>query len=115
MSTPSSLRGPDVGPHDVMAVLDDPSILLLDVREPNEWVAGHAPGATHIPIGDLDPAAFDPATPVIAICRSGNRSGMAADTLASAGIPVRNMAGGMNSWQELGFPVTRDDGTPGTI
>ena len=117
MSEPSTSphRGPDLTPAEVLAAHAEGGVLLLDVREPDEWDGGHAAGATHIPLGDLDPTQLDPAVPVIAICRSGNRSGKAADKLAAAGIEVRNMAGGMNVWQDLGLPVVRDDGTPGTI
>jgi rhodanese-related sulfurtransferase len=90
-------------------------VLLLDVREAHEWAAGHAPGATHVPLGVLDPAGLDPAVPVVAICRSGNRSGRATATLVAAGFDVRNMAGGMKAWAGAGLPVIRDDGTPGRV
>ncbi len=90
-------------------------VVLLDVRERDEWAAGHAPGTIHIPLGDLDPAALPAARPVIAICRSGARSGRATALLAAAGLQVRNMSGGMNAWHAAGLPVVRDDGTPGVV
>ncbi|GAA3242447.1 rhodanese-like domain-containing protein [Pseudonocardia petroleophila] len=89
--------------------------LLLDVREPDEWAAGHAADATHMPLGDLDPDSVPRDRIVVAVCRSGNRSGKAAVALAEAGIDVRNMAGGMNAWAEANLPITRDDGQPGTV
>ena len=87
-------HGPDISPDATYASASD-DVVLLDVREDDEWAAGHAPGAVHVALGDLDPTAFLGGKPVIAICRSGNRSGKATATLADAGVPVRNMAGGM--------------------
>jgi rhodanese-related sulfurtransferase len=70
--------------------------------------------ATHA-VGRLDPAALDPATPVITVCRFGNRSGKAADWLA-AGIVVRDMAEGLLlAWRAAGLLLVREDGTPGTV
>jgi rhodanese-related sulfurtransferase len=89
--------------------------LLLDVREPEEWVSGHAAGAVHMPLGDLRPDDVPRDRIVVAVCRSGGRSGKAAAVLACAGVDVRNMAGGMNAWAAADLPVTRDDGQPGTV
>jgi rhodanese-related sulfurtransferase len=83
---------------------------LLDVREPAEWQAGHAPGATLIPLGQLSArlGELPRDREIIAVCRSGNRSGVAARTLRSAGFrPVRNMSGGMIAWAKSGLPVER--------
>ena len=88
---------------------------MLDVREPEEWSAGHIPGAVHMPLGILDPAAIPHDRIVVAVCRSGNRSNTAAAVLAAASVDVRNLAGGMKTWARQGRPVTRDDGTPGRI
>lgn len=89
--------------------------LLLDVREPAEWAAGHAAGAVHVPLGDLRPDDVPRDRIVVAICRSGGRSGKAATVLAGAGVDVRNMTGGMTAWAGADLPVTRDDGQPGTV
>lgn len=89
--------------------------LLVDVREPAEWASGHAPGAVHMPLGQLDPATVPPDRVVIAVCRSGNRSGTAATQLAAAGVDVRNMAGGMAAWASSGLPVVTDDGGTGEV
>ena len=78
--------------------------VLLDVREQQEWDAGHAPQALHVPLSSLEAAALPPG-PVLAICRSGNRSGVAAQQLADAGVDVRNVAGGMLAWAEAGLPM----------
>ncbi|MBC3193427.1 rhodanese-like domain-containing protein [Pseudonocardia sp. C8] len=89
--------------------------LLLDVREPEEWRAGHIEGAFHAPLGDLDPARFDRDRTVVAICRSGNRSATAAAALAGAGVDARNLAGGMKAWAAAGLPFAGEDGEPGTV
>ncbi len=110
MNTP----GPDITPTATQRA-DGNDVLLLDVREDDEWVAEHAPGAVRRALGRLDPAAPDPHTPIIAIRRSGARSSKATARLAAAGLSVRNMAGGMRAWQQAGLPVVGEDGGPGTI
>lgn len=98
------------------ACLQDQGAALLDVRKDDEWAAGHAPEAVHVPLADVSAAAsrFD-GQQVLAVCRSGGRSAKAAEVLAEAGIDVRNVAGGMTAWAEAGLPVVRDDGTTGTV
>lgn len=82
---------------------------LVDVREDAEVAHGMIPGAVHIPLGSLTArlAEIDPSRPVIAICRSGNRSARATALLESAGYRVDNMMGGMLAWSEAGLPVGR--------
>ena len=85
---------------------------LLDVREPDEWMAGHVPGATHIPLGDLrqrsDEIPTDQA--VYVICRSGHRSAHATLALNGAGWNAINVGGGMQQWSAEGRPMTTDNG-----
>jgi rhodanese-related sulfurtransferase len=90
-------------------------VVLLDVREPDEWNAGHAPGATHRPLGQLDPGDLDSAASYVTVCRSGGRSAKAAAALHEAGFDVANFAGGMSDWQHAGLPVIGDDDAPGYI
>ena len=79
--------------------------LLVDVREPHEWADGHAEGALHLPLGDLDPAQVPTDRQLVMVCRSGNRSGKATQALLAAGrTDVVNMAGGMLAWQRAGLP-----------
>lgn len=89
-------------------------VVLLDVREDNEWEAGHAPGAVHVVLGHLEPEGLA-GEDVVVVCRSGNRSGKAAEILAEAGINARNLNGGMQAWAALGLPVVTFDGTPGDV
>ncbi len=105
----------EVDPIGAMGLVDASGAILLDVREDDEWTAGHAPGAVHVRLGDLDARTFDTAAPVVAVCRSGNRSGLAATKLAAVGVTAYNMVGGMGAWQRTGQPVIRDDGTDGTV
>jgi rhodanese-related sulfurtransferase len=87
---------------------------LLDVREDDEWAAGHAPKATHIPLGQLGARSGElPADQEIyVICRSGGRSGRAAQALNGAGWRAVNVAGGMQDWAAAGRPMTTDSGAP---
>ena len=104
----------DVDVEDALTRVRGGSV-LLDVREPSEWDAGHAEGATHLPLGDLDPAAWPDDRETVVICRSGNRSGKAAALLAEAGHRVVNVAGGMKAYAEAGHPVLTTTGSPGSV
>lgn len=75
-------------------------IVVLDVREPEEWEAGHIPGAKHIPLGELTERIkeLDPQKEMVVVCRSGNRSAKACDYLSLIGRKVMNMTGGMSKW-----------------
>ena len=89
--------------------------VVLDVREQDEWDAGHAPGAVHIPLGDL-PARLDElpdtdAGTLAVTCRGGGRSSRAVAWLSQQGFDVANMDGGMKAWQSAGKPLTADSGT----
>lgn len=91
--------------------------ILLDVREPNEWAAGHASGARHIPLGQLGQRQRElPAgRPVITVCRSGARSSRAASLLAGQDREVFNVRGGMRAWAAGGMPVVAKGGRPGSV
>jgi len=89
----------------------DRGALLLDVREPFEWVTGHAPGALHVPLGQL--AARQDAIPrdadLLVVCASGSRSALAVDLLRRAGYQsIGNVAGGMLAWHAAGLPIESD-------
>ncbi len=90
-------------------------VLLLDVREDDEWNSGHAPDAVHRPMGLLSPTSVPDDRPIIAVCRSGQRSGRATQALTAAGYDVRNLDGGMHAWVAAGLPVVRSDGGSGTV
>ncbi|WP_052455672.1 rhodanese-like domain-containing protein [Bhargavaea cecembensis] len=76
-------------------------VTLIDVREPDEFAAGHAPGAVSIPLGQIEDRADEiPAEgDVYIMCRSGGRAGMACDTLETLGRKnLIRVAPGMGEW-----------------
>ncbi|MFD0683825.1 rhodanese-like domain-containing protein [Actinomadura fibrosa] len=97
--------GEDVPAVDAAEVPQD--AYLLDVREQDEWDAGHAPEAVHIPMGQLgDRAGEIPRDQeVFIICRSGGRSAQVTVALNQAGWLARNVKGGMQRWEEAGRPM----------
>ncbi|MEA2625047.1 MAG: hypothetical protein QOD06_1092 [Candidatus Binatota bacterium] len=100
-------------------VAADPTVLILDVREPAEYGAGHIAGALHVPRGLLEakadleyparePLLEDRGQEIIIHCASGVRSAFAADVLQAMGFTnVCSMAGGFAAWQQSGQPVER--------
>jgi|SRR6266540_3640885 len=87
---------------------------LIDVREPEEWAVGHAPGAHHIPMmqipGRLDEVPDD--REVVVICRVGERSARVVAYLRANGFDnVHNLDGGLRDWAAAGRPVVNDDGS----
>ncbi|MFF4693305.1 rhodanese-like domain-containing protein [Streptomyces sp. NPDC001307] len=95
------------------------SPLLLDVREADEWQAGHAPGAVHLPLTALAAGAGLPADapkrPVIVMCRSGRRSQKAVELLRARGVEAVDVIGGMQEWAAAGLPVVDARGGNGTV
>jgi rhodanese-related sulfurtransferase len=85
-------------------------VTLVDVREGDEWRAGHLPGAVHIPRGFLelqvDEKLPDKDAPIVLYCAGGNRSAMAAKTLRDLGYTnLRHMIRGFSGWRDAGFDV----------
>lgn len=87
---------------------------LVDVREDDEWLAGHAPDALHIPLGVLgersDQIPRDRA--VYVICRAGTRSARAVQALNAAGWQALNVADGMQGWESAGRAMASESGAP---
>jgi rhodanese-related sulfurtransferase len=89
----------------------NPAARLIDVREDDEWRAGHAAGAEHLGKGiierDIEATAPDKSTELILYCGGGYRSALAADVLQEMGYTnVWSMAGGWKAWKDSGAPVT---------
>jgi rhodanese-related sulfurtransferase len=80
---------------------------LLDVRENSEWKSGHAPGAVHVPLGDIDkaPRRLRQGRPVVVMCASGMRSRTAAKHLRGLGWDAASLSGGMMAWQRAGGEI----------
>lgn len=85
-------------------------VVLLDVREDDEWAAGRAPQARHIPLGELPErlAELPEERPVVVVCRSGGRSARAVAFLLEQGYDAVNLTGGMLAWQEGARPMNHD-------
>jgi rhodanese-related sulfurtransferase len=107
---------PTVTVPDVPAELPQNTV-LLDVREQDEWDAGHAPNAQHIPMSELAgrlgelPAEQE----VLVICRSGGRSARVTAYLNANGWDARNVGGGMQQWAATGRDLACDQGDPQVI
>lgn len=86
--------------------------VILDVREPDEWAAGHIESAVHIPIGAVTGRLDDlpQGDPLYVTCRSGGRSARATEYLRAQGIDAVNVAGGMQEWASSGKPMVSDTG-----
>jgi rhodanese-related sulfurtransferase len=107
---------PEVSAEEGRQLVDE-GALLLDVREADEWDAGHAPEATWIPMGDLQARVGELARdrPIVAICRTGSRSAAVTGALRRAGFDVVNLEGGMRAWAAEDFEIVAGDGLPGTV
>ena len=106
----------NVQPEEARRMADE-GALLLDVREVEEWTAGHAPDATLIPMSTLSERASEIPRDqvVVCVCRVGGRSAAVTDALVQAGWEAVNLAGGMEAWAAAGFPVVTEDGSPGRV
>ena len=94
-------------------MLSDNEVRLIDVREDNEWEAGHAAGSAHLGKGiierDIEAEVQDKATEVILYCGGGYRSALAADVLQEMGYTnVFSMAGGWKAWKDSGAQIEAD-------
>lgn len=91
----------EILPQEVQRRLEQgEKLLIVDVREPDEWASGHIPGAKHIPLGSIlqRHKELDPEQEYIIVCRSGGRSSVACEQLEELGYKVVNMPGGMLEW-----------------
>jgi rhodanese-related sulfurtransferase len=95
-----------------------PEAYLLDVREPDEWTTGHAPGAHHLPMMEVPARMAEVPTDaeVVVVCRSGGRSGQVVSYLMGNGWDnVRNLDGGMQSWAAAGREMVSENGQPAHV
>jgi DMSO/TMAO reductase YedYZ molybdopterin-dependent catalytic subunit/glyoxylase-like metal-dependent hydrolase (beta-lactamase superfamily II) len=97
---------PHVGARAAKALVDA-GALLLDVREPDEWEAGHAPGASLLPMGQVREHQQELPRDgrIVVVCRSGGRSAAVTESLLAWGFDAVNLAGGMCAWAAAGLPV----------
>jgi rhodanese-related sulfurtransferase len=94
-----------------VGTIDDPDAgaVLVDVREPYEFVEGHVPGAELAPMQTVPGLVPSLPTdrPVYLVCAVGSRSGQVADYLTGFGIDAVNVEGGTADWLRAGYPVER--------
>ncbi|GAA1904050.1 rhodanese-like domain-containing protein [Streptantibioticus ferralitis] len=111
----------EVDPLEARGLVSSGVAVLLDVREADEWEAGHAPEAIHVPLSTADErlreltAKLTDDQLLVVVCRSGRRSALAVGRLRAAGRAAYNLRGGMQAWSLAGLPVCRPGGRPGTV
>ena len=107
-------RRPEIGADAAIEALTAGEY-LLDVREQHEWDEAHAPGATLIPLSELNDRVDEVPTdrPVLVVCHSGMRSMRATAALRRAGLRAVNVEGGMLAWRDAdGDVVSEGDARP---
>jgi rhodanese-related sulfurtransferase len=115
-SSPTTLE--ELSPHQVAELLSARQILLVDVREPDEYAAQRIAGALLCPLSTLDALALPPDGPrqVVFQCGSGKRSALAAQARLATGVPrAAHMTGGIGAWKSAGLPVLQLDPATGKI
>lgn len=108
---------PHVDPQEAVNLVEGEGAVLLDVREQEEWDAGHAPAALHVPMSTISGRASDIPTDalIVCVCRSGGRSAAVTEALLNGGWKAVNLEGGMQAWHAAGLPVVDDGGRPGQV
>lgn len=100
---------PTINVETLKAWLDKNEVLLVDVREADEYAASHIPGALLLPLSQFSPLKLPehPGKKLVIQCLGGKRSAMAcqATMIAIPGIDVYNLEGGINSWAAAGFAI----------
>ncbi len=100
----------DMTPQQVKAALDADEILLIDVREPNEFADARISGALNYPLSTFDPSTLptEDGKTIVLSCAGGVRSVKAAEAAQAAGIDIHDhLAGGLRAWLGAGLPVDR--------
>ncbi|MBL8484519.1 MAG: rhodanese-like domain-containing protein [Rhodocyclaceae bacterium] len=104
--------GAAVSPALATQLMNREDAVVVDVREPDEWKAGHILNARHIPLAELEKRLGDlakfKAKPVIVSCRSGSRAASASRILRKNGFEkVYTLEGGMQAWEQAGLPTSK--------
>ena len=102
----------EVGTLEATRLMNQGGSLVLDVRDANEFAAGHLPRARHIPLAELSNRIEEIGKykdkPVLVTCRSGMRAGAAVKVLKGAGFSaVYQLKGGLGAWQQASLPVEK--------
>lgn len=107
---------PQVEPSEA-ATLAAGGAVILDVREVDEWTAGHVADSLFVPMSEVQ--ARQGELPhdrrIVAVCRVGGRSAAVVEALNAWGFDSVNLEGGLRAWEASGLPLVTDHGTPGTV
>jgi rhodanese-related sulfurtransferase len=98
----------EIEPAELDVMLKQGSVLLVDVREPDEFAAGHITGAINLPLSTFSPRNVPDAAgrTVVLQCAGGKRSGMALERCGEAQSAIdTHLAGGIGAWKSAGLPV----------
>ncbi len=92
-----------------------PDTVVLDVREDDEWAAGHIEGAHHVPMFQVpqyvaDAGDLAPDVPIVVVCKMGARSAQVTAWLNQNGFDAHNLTGGMLAWAHAGRAMVSEDG-----
>ena len=106
-------RSREIGVSEAVLLINRKDAAIVDVREPNEFKAGHIPNARNVPAGELAGRMKEleklKAKPLLLVCQSGTRSAQACSALQKDGYAQAvALAGGMAAWQQAGMPVEKD-------
>lgn len=99
---------PEVGARELAVLVEQGKALVVDVREADEFAAGHVPGAVNLPLSAFDPAKVPhpEGRMVVLNCLGGKRSGMALDKCRVARVAIdTHLEGGFKAWADAGLPV----------
>ncbi|MCW2528678.1 MAG: Rhodanese domain protein [Pseudonocardiales bacterium] len=98
-----------------------PTAVILDVREPDEWTAGHIAEAVHVPMGSVvnrmltEPGPLLSDEPIVVTCKAGGRASRVAQWLNANGFAAVVLDGGMLDWQSSGRPMVSGSGETPTV
>ncbi len=110
VASASAVLAAELSVDEVTAMYQQADVLIVDVREPEEYAEGHIPQATLVPLGQLGEVLpqLDQTKTIVFVCRSGRRSNSALQLAQEKGLTnVHHMAGGMLAWIEAGNPVDK--------
>ncbi|MGI8937550.1 MAG: rhodanese-like domain-containing protein [Iamia sp.] len=104
-----------MGPEQLRGQLDDTQV--IDVRDDDEWTEGHIDGAVHIPMEEVEDRLSELSDDgqIVAVCRTGKRSGTIAVRLRELGHDADNLDGGVQAWVDAGHELVAADGTRGWV
>ena len=107
------LRGKELGVVQAVQLINRQDAVVVDVREPAEFKAGHIPNARNIPHGQIGDRLKElekfKSKPILLSCATGQRSASACNVLQKAGFAdVYSLSGGMNAWLQASMPVEKD-------